>query len=90
MVAWLHKSGGGRALTVAGWSLVEPRDQLPKLFMKPDDFFDLSDVADRSHEVSEALADCLSALDRQRSEANTDAGMDPLPEVLVDEGSNRR
>ena len=83
-------SGGGRALTVAGWSLVEPRDQLPKLFMKPDDFFDLSDVADRSHEVSEALADCLSALDRQRSEANTDAGMDPLPEVLVDEGSNRR
>ena len=78
--------GGGRALTVAGWSLVEPRDEQPELFLKPDDFFDLSDVADRSQEVSEALADCLDALGHQGS----GAVMDPLPEVLVNEGLNRR
>ncbi len=83
-------SGGGRALTVAGWSLVEPRDKQPKLFMKPDDFFDLSDVADRSREVTEALADCLDTLDHQRSESGSEAGIDPLPKVLGDEGSNRR
>jgi hypothetical protein len=78
--------GGGRALTVAGWSLVEPRDEQPQLFLKPDDFFDLSDVADRSREVSEALADCLDALGRQCS----GAVLDPLPGVLVNEGLNRR
>ena len=78
--------GGGRALTVAGWSLVVPRDEQPQLFLKPDDFFDLSDVADRSREVSEALADCLDALGRQCS----GAVLDPLPGVLVNEGLNRR
>ena len=65
---------------------MEPRDEQPELFLKPDDFFDLSDVADRSQEVSEALADCLDALGHQGS----GAVMDPLPEVLVNEGLNRR
>jgi hypothetical protein len=69
---------------------VEPRDHQPKLFMKPDDFFDLSDVADRSREVTEALADCLDALERQVSESGSEAVTDPLPKVLVDEGLNRR
>ena len=78
--------GGGHALTVAGWSLVQPLDGPAKLFLKPDDYFDLSDVADRSREVSKALAGCLDALVHRRSKADTE----PLPAVLVDEGTKRR
>ena len=78
--------GGGHALTVAGWSLVQPLDGPAKLFLKPDDYFDLSDVADRSRDVSKVLADCLDALVHRRSKADTE----PLPAVLVDEGTKRR
>ena len=78
--------GGGHALTVAGWSLVQPLDGPAKLFLKPDDYFDLSDVADRSWDVSKALADCLDALVHRHSKAVTE----PLPAVLVDEGTKRR
>ena len=78
--------GGGHALTVAGWSLVQPRDAPAKLFLKPDDYFDLSDVADRSRDVSKGLADCLDALVHRHSKAATE----PLPAVLVDEGTKRR
>ncbi len=78
--------GGGHALTVAGWSLVQPLDGPAKLFLKPDDYFDLSDVADRSRDVSQGLADCLDALVHRRSKADTE----PLPAVLVDEGTKRR
>ncbi|MGI9453637.1 MAG: hypothetical protein ACR2NE_03640 [Pirellulales bacterium] len=78
--------GGGHALTVAGWSLVQPLDGPAKLFLKPDDYFDLSDVADRSRDVSKVLADCLNALVHRRSKADTE----PLPAVLVDEGTKRR
>gem|GEM_PF-382656 len=78
--------GGGHALTVAGWSLVQPRDGMAKLFRKPDDFFDLSDVADRSRDISKVLADCLDALVQQRLKAYTE----PLPAVLMDEGAERR
>jgi hypothetical protein len=78
--------GGGHALTVAGWSLVQPLDRPAKLFRKPDDFFDLSDVADRSRDVSKVLADCLDALIQRRSRVH----MEPLPAVLMDEGTKRR
>ena len=78
--------GGGHALTVAGWSLVQPRDAPAKLFLKPDDYFDLSDVADRSRDVSKGLADCLDALVHRHSKAATE----PLPAVLVDQGTKRR
>ena len=78
--------GGGHALTVAGWSLVQPLDGPAKLFLKPDDYFDLSDVADRSWDVSKALADCLDALVHRHSKAVTE----PLPAVLVDQGPKRR
>ena len=78
--------GGGHALTVAGWSLVQPLDGPAKLFLKPDDYFDLSDVADRSRDVSKVLADCLDALVHRRSKADTE----PLPAVVADEGTKRR
>ncbi|MGI9459160.1 MAG: hypothetical protein ACR2NF_04110, partial [Pirellulales bacterium] len=78
--------GGGHALTVAGWSLVRPLDGPAKLFVKPDDYFDLSDVADRSRDVSKVLADCLDALVHRRSKADTE----PLPAVVADEGTKRR
>ena len=54
--------------------------------MKPDDYFDLSDVADRSRDVSKVLADCLDALVHRRSKADTE----PLPAVVADEGTKRR
>ena len=78
--------GGGHALTVAGWSLVQPRDARAKLFQKPDDYFDLSDEADRSRDVSKGLADCLDA----RVHRNSKAATEPLPAVLVDQGTKRR
>ena len=78
--------GGGHALTVAGWSLVQPLDGPAKLFVKPDDYFDLSDIADRSRDVSKVLADCLDALVHRRSKADTE----PLPAVVADEGTKRR
>ena len=79
-------TGGGHALTVAGWSLVQPLDGTAKLFRKPDDFFDLSDVADRSQDISKVLAECLDALIQRHLKAYTE----PLPEVLMDEGTKRR
>ena len=78
--------GGGHALTVACWSLVRLLDGTAKLFRKPDDFFDLSDVADRSRDISKVLAECLDALIQRHSKAYTE----PLPEVLMVEGTKRR
>ena len=77
---------GGCAVTVANWSLVQPLNGPAKLFLKPDDYFELSDVADRSRDVSKALADYLDALFRRRSGADSE----PLPSVLLDEGTKRR
>ena len=57
-----------------------------KTFLKPDDYFELSDVADRSRDISKALTDYLDALFRRRSGADSE----PLPSVLLDEGTKRR
>ena len=65
---------------------MQPVDGPAKLFLKPDDYFELSDVADRSRDVSKALADCLDALVHRRLGDE----IEPLPSVLLDEGTNRR
>jgi hypothetical protein len=60
--------GGGMAVATAAWYLVAARGagrpdagHGPRLFAKPDDFFEVSDVADRSPAVAEELAAILSA-----------------------------
>lgn len=57
---------GGPAVTTAAWHLVaggteggEGPARAPRLFAKPDDFFEVSDVADRSPSVAEELTALL-------------------------------
>ena len=53
---------GGTAVATAGWHLVVPAASepdvggRPRLFAKPDDFFEVCDVADRSGGVADELA----------------------------------
>lgn len=70
-------SAAGRAVAVDDWTLVQPTDQPPQLFAKPDDYFELADVADRSYEVAAALAGCLDA-----PACQADSWEKPLPEPL--------
>lgn len=71
LTSWRHEprdrvvvaAGVRRALATPGWHLVvEPTaegGQLVRLFAKPDDFFELSDVADRCPAVAEELSATL-------------------------------
>ncbi|NBT13272.1 MAG: hypothetical protein EBS56_06790 [Planctomycetia bacterium] len=61
----LVRAGAGRAVVTRGWHLVaEPATDTtappPRLYVKPDDFFELSDVADRCPDVAEELAGLLA------------------------------
>ena len=73
----VSQSGGGRAITVAEWTLVQPTGAPPRLFAKPDDLFELADVADRSRDIAAALADCLADPGCQLA-----AWEKPLPKLL--------
>ena len=59
------KTGDTTAIVTKGWHLVvEPSADgvsVPRLFAKPDDFFELSDVADRCPAVAEELLAALAA-----------------------------
>jgi len=78
-------SAGGRAVAVGDWTLVQPVDEPPQLFAKPDDYFELADVADRSRDAAAALVGCLDAPACQA------AGWDkPLPETLRTDTSGDR
>ena len=82
----LSGSQDGQAVAVADWSLIRDASGNKFLFRKPDDFFELSNVADRSQEAALALADCLPnagphvASDWER----------PLPEWLMEADSSSR
>jgi len=78
-------SAGGQAVAVDDWTLVQPVDQSPRLFAKPDDYFELADVADRSQDVAAALAGCLVSLDRQ-----AECWEKPLPELLRPDATSDR
>ena len=51
----------GGAVVTAGWHLLAEDDRPPRLFHKPDDFFELCDVADRCPAVVEELAPLAAA-----------------------------
>jgi hypothetical protein len=59
------RAGDSTAIVTRGWHLVaEPSADgttVPRLFAKPDDFFELSDVADRCPAVAEELLAALAA-----------------------------
>jgi len=60
----LVRSGDGVAIVTPGWHLVvKPGGEghtPPRLYVKPDDFFELSDVADRCPAVADELAGLLA------------------------------
>jgi hypothetical protein len=78
-------SAGGQAIAVCDWTLVQPVDQPPRLFAKPDDYFELADVADRSRDVAAALASCLVAPDCQAERWEK-----PLPKLLWPDDTSDR
>ncbi|MGA1618215.1 MAG: hypothetical protein ACO37F_06835 [Pirellulales bacterium] len=78
-------SAGGQAINVGDWTLVQPVDQPPRLFAKPDDYFELADVADRSRDVAAALASCLVAPDCQAEHWEK-----PLPKLLWPDDTSDR
>jgi arylsulfatase A-like enzyme len=51
----------GAAIVTPGWHLVAEADRPPRLFHKPDDYFELCDVADRCPAVVEELAPLAAA-----------------------------
>ena len=78
-------SAGGQAVAVDDWTLVQPVEQPPQLFAKPDDYFELADVADRSRDVAAALANCLAFPGHQ-----AEGWEKPLPKLLrPDDPSDR-
>jgi hypothetical protein len=54
-------SAQGGAIVTAGWHLLAAEPRPPRLFHKPDDFFELCDVADRCPAVAEELAPLAAA-----------------------------
>ena len=65
----VSQSRGGQAVAVAEWTLVRDAEGKDLLFRKPDDFFELSDVADRSQEVTAALAGYLDSASSRAAQA---------------------
>jgi hypothetical protein len=51
----------GGAIVTPGWHLVAEADRPPRLFHKPDDYFELCDVANRCPAVAEELAPLAAA-----------------------------
>jgi hypothetical protein len=51
----------GAAIVTLGWHLLAAEPRPPRLFHKPDDFFELCDVADRCPAVAEELAPLAAA-----------------------------
>jgi hypothetical protein len=54
-------SAQGGAIVTAGWHLLAAEPRPPRRFHKPDDFFELCDVADRCPAVAEELAPLAAA-----------------------------
>ncbi len=83
--------GGEQGIRTAGWYLRRfatkgaanegPDDVGLELYVKPDDFWELNDVADRCHDVAEALARGLSDC-RSAAESGTIEFLPPLDERL--------
>jgi hypothetical protein len=68
----------GAAVVTSGWHAVLPADAtsaMPRLYAKPDDFFELCDVADRSPDVAGELGRLMEAAVNGRT---TDAWHAPL------------
>lgn len=67
------RAGPGGAIVTPAWMLVTPdapsgeRSAAGRLFAKPDDFFELCDVADRCPEVADELRRLLREVDGARS-----------------------
>jgi arylsulfatase A-like enzyme len=89
--ACIISAGGERGIRTPGWYLRSPVNRAEavepagvELFAKPDDRWEVNDVADRCAETAEALQ---SALDRFEAAAQTDSldQLAPLDESLVDE-----
>ena len=83
----LVSASTGAAVVTPGWHLIVPRPVAggdggrPVLFAKPDDFFEVCDVSDRSGTVADELAGLASAV---RSGDETTAWRTPLsPDAVV-------
>lgn len=78
----ISTTAGGRAIATPAWHLVRPAaDAEPaRLFAKPDDFFELSDVADRCGAAAEELGGVLGAA---TEEGLQHAWRDPLSPSAV-------
>jgi arylsulfatase A-like enzyme len=61
-------AAAGAAVATPGWMLVAPRGERPRLFAKPDDFFELNDVADRCPAEAEELGRLLADVAAGRPE----------------------
>jgi hypothetical protein len=67
----------GVAVVTPGWMLVEPRGERPRLFAKPDDFFELCDVADRCPAEAEELGRLVADVAAGRPERAWTAPLSP-------------
>ena len=84
MPTWRDRSGlvgcrGQRALRTPAWYLTT--GSTCQLFAKPDDRWEVNDVADRHADVAEGLAQVLQDYANQLPTASMD-GLDPLDEVF--------
>jgi arylsulfatase A-like enzyme len=85
--------GGEQGIRTQGWYLRLPAGWMAdnegagvnraELYVKPDDFWELNDVADRCHDVVEALQRGLSEF-RGATERGTLATLPPLDESVID------
>ncbi|HXT57633.1 MAG TPA: hypothetical protein VN699_03315, partial [Pirellulales bacterium] len=84
-------AGGERGIRTTGWYLRLPADRddaagpaRGQLYAKPDDRWEVNDVADRCAETAEALERALAAFEAA-AEADALDQLAPLDESLVEE-----
>ncbi|HUY35449.1 MAG TPA: sulfatase-like hydrolase/transferase [Pirellulales bacterium] len=85
--------GGEQGIRTAGWYLrlaadqteagEEPDSDRVELYAKPDDLWELNDVADRCRDVAQALARGLNDF-RSAAESGTIESLPPLDDSLID------
>ena len=73
--------GRERAIRTPAWYL--RKSEPPELYAKPDDFWEINDVANRCQEVVESLLDAADRFE-QTIYSGTAADLPPLDEVLVE------
>ena len=74
-------AGHGGAVVTSGWHVVAAANEPPRLFHKPDDYFELCDVADRCPAVVEELGPPAAAA----AAGDTDRGwLTPLSDAAID------